>query len=111
MAEGSEREAGAMSCLLTEEARLQKRINSRINRELQRDYKESKREIKLLLLGESCLLSPANEQLERVRGLNGSVVRVESVGITVARPVYRDRSGKSNTCSMPCASTMVGLYL
>ena len=44
-----------MSCLLTEEARLQKRINSRINRELQRDYKESKREIKLLLLGEPSL--------------------------------------------------------
>lgn len=42
---------GVMSCLLTEEARLQKRINSRINRELQRDYKEAKKEIKLLLLG------------------------------------------------------------
>ena len=40
-----------MLCLLSEEARLQKRINSRINRELQRDHKESKREIKLLLLG------------------------------------------------------------
>ena len=49
-------ETVAMSCLLTEEARFQKRINSRINRELQRDYKDSKREIKLLLLG-ACVLS------------------------------------------------------
>lgn len=40
-----------MLCLLSEEARLQKRINTRINRELQRDYKEAKKEIKLLLLG------------------------------------------------------------
>jgi hypothetical protein len=40
-----------MLCLLSEEARLQKRINSRINRELQRDHREAKREIKLLLLG------------------------------------------------------------
>ena len=41
-----------MSCLLSEEARLQKRINTEINRQIQRDKKESKREIKLLLLGE-----------------------------------------------------------
>ena len=41
-----------MSCLLSEEARLQKRINTEINRQLQKDKKESKREIKLLLLGE-----------------------------------------------------------
>lgn len=40
-----------MLCLLSEEARLQKRINTRINRELQRDHKEAKKEIKLLLLG------------------------------------------------------------
>nr|Q9XZV4.1 RecName: Full=Guanine nucleotide-binding protein G(q) subunit alpha; AltName: Full=Guanine nucleotide-binding protein alpha-q [Geodia cydonium]CAB43527.1 Gq protein, alpha subunit [Geodia cydonium] len=40
-----------MSCLLSEEERLQKRINTRINRELQRDHKDAKKEIKLLLLG------------------------------------------------------------
>ena len=50
-----------MLCLLTEEARIQKRINSRINRELQRDYKDSKREIKLLLLGKVPVYRPRVE--------------------------------------------------
>lgn len=40
-----------MSCFLSEEERAQARINKEIDREIARDNKESRREIKLLLLG------------------------------------------------------------
>lgn len=40
-----------MSCFLSEEVRIQRRINKEIDRQLLRDKKEMKRELKLLLLG------------------------------------------------------------
>jgi hypothetical protein len=40
-----------MDCLLSAEAKEQKRINEEIEKQLKRDKKDSKREIKLLLLG------------------------------------------------------------
>ena len=42
-----------MSCCLTEEAREQKRINQEIEKQLARDKRNARRELKLLLLGES----------------------------------------------------------
>ena len=42
-----------MACCLSEEAREQKRINQEIEKQLQRDKRNARRELKLLLLGES----------------------------------------------------------
>lgn len=41
----------AMACCMSEEAREQRRINLAIEKELKRDKKNSRRELKLLLLG------------------------------------------------------------
>lgn len=41
-----------MSCFVSEEVRIQRRINKEIDRQLLRDKKDMKRELKLLLLGE-----------------------------------------------------------
>lgn len=46
-----------MSCCGSEEAREQKRINREIEKQLQRDKRNARRELKLLLLGNYCLLS------------------------------------------------------
>lgn len=40
-----------MSCFLSEDVRAQSRINKEIERQLAKDFKEQRREIKLLLLG------------------------------------------------------------
>ncbi|CAG9533761.1 unnamed protein product [Cercopithifilaria johnstoni] len=40
-----------MACCLSEEAREQKRINQEIEKQLQRDKRNARRELKLLLLG------------------------------------------------------------
>lgn len=42
-----------MECCLSEEAKEQKRINQEIERQLRRDKRDARRELKLLLLGES----------------------------------------------------------
>lgn len=42
-----------MSCFLSEEVRIQRRINKEIDRQLLRDKKDMKRELKLLLLGKT----------------------------------------------------------
>ena len=42
-----------MACCLSEEAREQKRINQEIEKQLQRDKRNARRELKLLLLGET----------------------------------------------------------
>lgn len=42
-----------MACCLSEEAKEQKRINQEIERQLRRDKRDARRELKLLLLGES----------------------------------------------------------
>ena len=41
-----------MSCFISEDALIQKRINDEIERQLVRDKKEMKKELKLLLLGQ-----------------------------------------------------------
>lgn len=40
-----------MACCLSEEAKESKRINAEIDKQLRRDKKDSRRELKLLLLG------------------------------------------------------------
>jgi hypothetical protein len=47
-----------MDCLLSAEAKEQKRINEEIEKQLKRDKRDSKREIKLLLLGNLFLNEP-----------------------------------------------------
>lgn len=42
-----------MSCFVSEEVRMQRRINKEIDRQLLRDKKDMKRELKLLLLGKT----------------------------------------------------------
>lgn len=42
-----------MACCLSEEAKEAKRINSEIEKQLRRDKRDARRELKLLLLGES----------------------------------------------------------
>lgn len=43
-----------MACCLSEEAKEARRINDEIERQLRRDKRDARRELKLLLLGESC---------------------------------------------------------
>jgi len=50
-----------MACCLSEEAKEQKRINQEIERQLRRDKRDARRELKLLLLGESRRLSRKKE--------------------------------------------------
>lgn len=40
-----------MACCMSEEAKEQRRINQEIEKQLRRDKKDSRRELKLLLLG------------------------------------------------------------
>jgi guanine nucleotide-binding protein G(q) subunit alpha len=42
-----------MACCLSEEAKEQKRINQEIERQLRKDKRDARRELKLLLLGQS----------------------------------------------------------
>lgn len=42
-----------MQCCQSDEAREQKRINAEIEKQLRRDKRDARRELKLLLLGES----------------------------------------------------------
>ena len=42
-----------MACCLSEEQKEQKRINAEIERQLRKDKRDARRELKLLLLGES----------------------------------------------------------
>ena len=46
-----------MACCLSEEAKESKRINAEIDKQLRRDKRDSRRELKLLLLG-TCLANP-----------------------------------------------------
>lgn len=43
-----------MACCLSEEAKESKRINAEIDKQLRRDKRDSRRELKLLLLGKLC---------------------------------------------------------
>lgn len=49
-----------MACCLSEEAKESKRINAEIDKQLRRDKRDSRRELKLLLLGEYHVTSPTN---------------------------------------------------
>ena len=42
-----------MACCMTDEQREQRRINQEIERQLKKDKRDARRELKLLLLGES----------------------------------------------------------
>ena len=44
-----------MACCLSEEQKEQKRINAEIERQLRKDKRDARKELKLLLLGESLL--------------------------------------------------------
>lgn len=52
-----------MACCLSEEAKEQKRINQEIERQLRKDKRDARRELKLLLLGESVRRRPAPDRL------------------------------------------------
>lgn len=53
-----------MACCLSEEAKEARRINDEIERQLRRDKKDSRRELKLLLLGNETLKK--NKQIKRL---------------------------------------------
>jgi len=48
-----------MACCLSEEAKESKRINAEIDKQLRRDKKDSRRELKLLLLGTETAVAAA----------------------------------------------------
>ena len=45
-----------MACCLSEEQKEQKRINAEIERQLRKDKRDARKELKLLLLGESFIV-------------------------------------------------------
>ncbi len=55
---GAAKKMPLAECCLSDEAKEQKRINDEIERQIRRDRKDARRELKLLLLGESIFSSP-----------------------------------------------------
>ncbi|XP_003382789.1 PREDICTED: guanine nucleotide-binding protein G(q) subunit alpha-like [Amphimedon queenslandica] len=64
-----------MSCFVSEEVRMQRRINKEIDRQLLRDKKDMKRELKLLLLGAG--ESGKSTFIKQMRIIHGSGYSVE----------------------------------
>lgn len=98
-----------MACCLSEEALEQKRINQEIEKQLRKDKRDSRRELKLLLLGECAGPAPVCAPAILDSGHRGSIGDRRSASRTIDLLGGRSASRLIGLLDGRSASRLIGL--